>query len=267
MTTTPSLPPRYEIRPLTTEHVQWASALSVHSMVFTSAIWPLVYPEDKTARLWLLFDVIDYLVRHQILSGHSLGVFDTQYQYKHPEAKAKGGTLLWKKDDLEATEDDLLEQMDFPLVSVTLAYDSFNPMDVTQLTTIRACLPGAALFRKVLADRDARDPESWVAKGMGEVLFRSGTVTKKDYQGCGLMAATARLEMDLAARQGFRAIQIESASDAVTHVWSNPPPPFTAQIVSEANTATYTDKDENGAEYHPFYPARQRITRVYCQLK
>lgn len=73
------LPTRYEVRQLTTEHIPWASAIVVHSNVFCSPVWAVCYPTGQTARAQSGIQAADYLVRHQIESGMSFGVFDTEY--------------------------------------------------------------------------------------------------------------------------------------------------------------------------------------------
>jgi hypothetical protein len=42
-----NLPPRYEIRQLTAEHSDWAKAIVLHSNMFHSPVWPVIYPEHK----------------------------------------------------------------------------------------------------------------------------------------------------------------------------------------------------------------------------
>jgi hypothetical protein len=45
-------------------------------------------------------------------------VLDTQHKLRFPEAEKVGGKLLWDAKNVDATEEDLLAQMDFPFVSV-----------------------------------------------------------------------------------------------------------------------------------------------------
>ncbi|KAM0259440.1 hypothetical protein ACHAQJ_003334 [Trichoderma viride] len=91
-----------------------------------------------------------------------------------------------------------------------------------------------------------RRSDSWKATGPGQVLFRNGTSTRIDYEGKGLMKALAHAMMHSVAESGFRGIQIESLSDAVTHVWSNPPQPFRGQVISEFELFDVEDEDEFG---------------------
>ncbi|KOS21325.1 hypothetical protein ESCO_006784 [Escovopsis weberi] len=208
-----------------------------------------------------------YLVRHQIESGHSLGVFDSEYVLKRDESVAEGGKLYWDLDDPSADGDKLLEQMDFPLVSVALAYDGINPLDPQRMAGLMACLPAFSAIYRTLTTLDKRDPESWKPKAAGEVLVRNATSTRHEYEGQGVMKNMARAMMFAAAEKGFRGIEIVCLSDAVTHVWSHPPEPFRGEIVCQFHTATFEEQDEEGNLTNPFHPASQMATKVYCHLR
>ncbi|KAK4120051.1 hypothetical protein N657DRAFT_674567 [Parathielavia appendiculata] len=256
------LPPRYEIRVLEPKHSDWAKAIVLHSNLFYSRLWPALYPEHRTRRMYAGFRGATYLVEHQINSGHSLGVFDTEYTFKRPESVATGGTLYWDLEDESPDGDTLLAQMDFPLVSVALAYDGFHTLDMAQMAPLVRALPAFGAVFALLAQLDRRDPESWKPRAEGEVLMRNATSTRADYEGKGLMRKLAEYMMRTAAAKGFRGIQIETVSDAVCKVWSAPPEPFKGEIVCEFYTATAELGDENGQKTYPFRPAEQRITRV-----
>ncbi len=47
------------------------------------------------------FQHADYLCMHQIASGHSLGVFDREYQFRRPESASTGGKLYWDLDQAQ----------------------------------------------------------------------------------------------------------------------------------------------------------------------
>ncbi|PNY28311.1 Uncharacterized protein TCAP_01772 [Tolypocladium capitatum] len=262
-----NLPSRYEIRVLEPEHVEWAAAIVVHSNMFYSPVWTVLYPDNKTARAYDCLKHATYLVEHQIKSNRSLGAFDKEHRFRRQESVATGGALYWDLSDEGADADKLLEQMDFPLVSVALAYDSFYGLDMDKMAGLLGVLPLFGPFYNALAAGDKRDARSWQANGPGEVLFRNATSTRHDHEGKGIMKALAQHMMRTAAAEGFRGIQIECLADAVKHVWSNPPPPFRGEVVSEFHTMTYEDEDADGETVHPFRPANQRATKVYCTLK
>lgn len=266
-----ALKPRYEIRRLGPEHLSWAAAIVSHSNGFYSPVWPNLYPEDVGGRVKGIFEAANYLCLHQINSGMSFGVFDTEYEYKTEEAKKLGGKLYWdtkepgieKEKGREAEGERLLAQMDFPLVSIALSYDAFNHLDMTKLEPMLALLPHYGLTFHILGSRDQRDPASWEPTGPGQVLFRNATSTRHDYEGEGIMGAMARWLMREAAQKGYRGIQIECLADAVTHVWSTAEDPFKGSVISEFECETWTDEDGKLA----FAPAKQRITKCYVDLQ
>ncbi|KAJ4290495.1 hypothetical protein N0V90_010712 [Kalmusia sp. IMI 367209] len=266
-----SLKPRYEIRQLEPKHAQWASSIVIHSNCFHSPVWPVLYPENMNARAFEGLDRIEYLAMHQINSGHSFGVFDTAYKFKREESKATGGKLYWDRNEKNVQEEKglaaegqrLLEQMDFPLVSVALSYDGADPLDMEKMGPLMAALPHFGPIYHILDVLDPRDKESWGPKAHREVLMRNATSTRHDYEGENIMAGLARWLMREADVRGFRGIQIECVHDAVTHVWSKPPAPYKGGIVSEFHTGTYKDEEGNLL----FAPAQQKITKCYVELK
>lgn len=208
----------------------------------------------------------DYLVYHQINSGMSFGIFDLEYKFKRPESAATGGKLYWDEKNLDADGPALLEQMDYPLCSVALAYDGINELDLPKMMPVIETLPLFATIYHELQVIDKRDPESWKPKGPQEVLMRNATSTRADYEGEGLMKKLAQWLMKQAAENGFRGVQIECAHDAVTHVWLNPPEPFSSELLGKFETATYTEEDEEGKRFNPFREGKQVITKIYVTL-
>jgi GNAT superfamily N-acetyltransferase len=261
------LDPRYEIRQLTVAHIPWAAALVIHSNMFHSPVWPMIYPDEKTKRLQQGMAATDYLIRHQIESGMSFGIFDKQYDYKRPESALTQGKLYWDPNDVKSDGASLLQQMDFPLVSVALSYDASNPLDMQRLTVLVEILPLFGTLYGVLESLDRRDPTSWKATGPHEVLMRNGTATRPDYEGRGLTRKMANWLMREAADQGYRGIQIETAHDAVTHTWLHPPKPFQAELIAELDMATYEQENEAGKRVCVFEPSKQVCAKIYVSLK
>ncbi|KAI0132815.1 hypothetical protein BJ170DRAFT_263092 [Xylariales sp. AK1849] len=261
------LPPRYEIRTLGRQHADWCKAIVMHSNVFASPVWAKLYPDNQTGLCYRMFKEGDYLINHQIDSGLSLGIFDNHYQFKSPEAEAAGGKLYWNLGDENVDRDTLLRQMDFPLVSVATAYDSFNAIDHAKLVPLIEVLPLFGVAYQTLAERDHRDPKTWQATGLGQVLFRNATATRVGEEGHGFMKILARYMMRKSAAEGFRGVQIECFHDAVTHVWSNPPEPFRGEVVAKFNAHTFEHKDDKGEVTYTFRPADIDITKVFVTLK
>jgi hypothetical protein len=265
-----SLPPRYEIRRLEPEHSQWASAIMCHSNVFHSTIFPNVYPDAMGARFNRMMKAAPYLVDHQISSGLSLGVFDKEYQYRRPDSAATNGKFYWDPEADEVSGAELLEAMDFPLVSIALSYDGVDKLDPTRMAPLVATLPTFGICYQQLDLLDPRPLESWrPAKTRGEILMRNATSTRHEYEGKGLMGALARYLMRDAAAKGYKAASIECFNDAVTHVWSEPPSPFRGEVICSFRTDEY-EEERDGKKVKPFASAnaiaKQLITRVWTTL-
>ncbi|USP75067.1 hypothetical protein yc1106_02341 [Curvularia clavata] len=271
-----TLPPRYEIRKLKPVHLPWVTAIMAHSHGFHTSVWNKVWPAEHETGRWTLDMAItlEYLVRHQIDSGLSYGVFDTEYECKTDEAKAIGGALLWDFDEtaLHSVEKSqgraaegmrLLEQMDFPLVSVVLSYDGYTPLNQEKMKPLLAAWPEFPILYGALEKRDQRDPASWKPTGPRQVLMRNATSTRHDYEGKGIMAATARWLQREAALMGFRGVQIEAMADPVIHVWTDgAQKPFQGRVISEFECETF--EDEEGRR--PFWPAKQKMAKCWVDL-
>ncbi|CAI7595923.1 unnamed protein product [Penicillium glandicola] len=257
----------YEIRVLGSEHEEWARAICIHTNIFHSPLWPVVYPENKTQRAYRTFRAAHYLIKHQIDSGKSLGIFDREYQYKRPESALTGGKLYWNLDDESATESELAEQMDFPLVSIAMAYDGIDELDLAQIKPLVAKLPLFGTIYNALEERDQRDPASWKPTARGKVLMRNATNTVQSHSGRGLMRLLAEDMMRRAAAEGFLGIQIETVSEAVQKVWSNPPAPFKGTIIGQFHTTTFEEKDKSGVVSYPLRPANVDISKIFVDLR
>jgi hypothetical protein len=210
---------------------------------------------------------VDYLVRHQVESGMSFGVFDTKFKYKPPESAATQRKLYWDENEAASDSAALIQRMDFPLVSLALAYDGANPLDFPKLMSLIEVLPLFGTLYQALESLDKRDPSSWKAKGPREVLMRNGTSTRANYEGRGLTRNLANWLMREAAIQGYRGIQIECAHSALTNTWLHSPKPCQAELIGSLDTATYEQVNEDGSKFKPFVPAKQVCTKIYVKLK
>jgi hypothetical protein len=265
-----TLPQRFAIRRLGPEHSDWAKAIMIHSNLYHSPIWPVIYPENITARVHKSFKNVAYLADHQIDSGLSYGVFDTEYEFKNPSSKETGGKLWWDENEmsvqatqgLEAESTRLLQQMDFPLVSIALSYDAINPFDLEKMGAVVEAIPHFGILYHYLHVLDKRDPSIYTPKAAGEVLFRNSTSTRQDYVEHHLMSGMSRWLMREAALKGFRAIQIEGMHDRVTKVWSEPEEPFRGEIVSQVDMSAFEDEGKK-----PFEPATQVASKIFVDLR
>lgn len=259
------LPPRYEIRRLEEKHIAWAAAIVIHSNLYYSTVWPKLYPEGKTKRALEGFKAADYLIRHQVESGMSFGVFDLEYNYKRAASVHTEGALYWSEMDESNTSDDMLEAMDFPLASVALSYDGINALDMEKLSPILEVLPHFGLYYHYLDELDPRKPEDWKPTGPKQVLMRNATSSRHEYEGQGHMKRLAHFLMREAAHEGYRGIQIEALHDAVIHVWCNPPAPYTGHLISKVPSATF-EVEQDGEKVKPFVPATQDACKIYVNL-
>ena len=259
------LPPRYVIRQLTSSDQDAATAIIVHSNMYHSLLLTVVLKPNAELSM-TLFEHFHYLVQHQIDSGLSYGVFDTEYVYKRAESAATQGKLYWDESNTAADGPTLLQQMDFPLVSIALSYDQIDPLDMSQMTPLIQTLPLFGLVYGTLAAGDKRKPTDWSATAAGQVLMRNGTSTRADYEGKGIMKGLAHWLMREAKARGYRGIQIECVHDAVTHTWLHPPAPFVGELVSSFDTATFEQDGPNGEKVNPFTPAKVQVTKVYVTL-
>ena len=258
-------PSRYEIRQLSLADLEAANALLMHSNIFHSPVWSVVYKKDVKLALAMARDG-SYLTQHQIESGLSYGVFDMQHQYKRPESAATNGKVYWDCGNAATDPAAPLEQIDSPLVSIAKSFDQFYPLDMQKMTPMMQMLPLFGAVYQTLAEADKRNPSDWSATAPGQVLMRNGTSTRADYEGQGLMTKMAQWLMREAKLKGFRGIQIECLHEAVTKAWLHPPAPFTANVITSFDTAEYEEDGPNAEKIKPFTPAKVIIRRVYVTL-
>lgn len=256
------LPKRYEIRRLTQEHAQWASALHAYCLVFHSPLVPKLYPDNKGKRFNDVVRGLGYSDRHQIASGYSLGIFDREFRYQDETSRKAGGIFRWDGTDDTLDEKTALAALDFPLVSIAMAFDGFNGLDKNSVSHWNAILPVRAIVFSHFDKVDRRGDER-KATAPGQVLLRGGTHTRIDYNGQGLMSALARFQMRAAQLQGFKRIDIECAHDAVAHVWTHPKQEgMRSEVISHFRTDEHEVEDENGVKTKPLQAAHVTINRI-----
>jgi hypothetical protein len=256
---------RFEIRKLDIGHLPWVLAIVAHSTCLCSPLWNLVYPDNQIERAYEYHVTGEYLISHGLKSGISYGVFDKEYKFKRPESAATGGKLYWDYGNETATKDELLEQMDFPLVSVALSYDAANPLDMEKMGPVTETMPLFGTLYVHLTAEDKRGPSFWGAKPPGEILIRGGTATRSDCEGLGLMKGLTYRLMREAARDGYQGIHIDTAHEAVNHVWEHPPEPFKASVISTLDASTFEEERE-GRVIKPFAPSTMVMKRIYVAL-
>jgi hypothetical protein len=241
------VPNGYEIRPLQPEQLEWVKAIVGHAMAFDSPIWSVELPEGQTKRAYELAEANHASARHCIESGLSYGVFIKAWAPRYTDTK-QGGELRWNKEDTKAPKEKLLEQMDFPLVSVALSQDAAKSKPSPDPSTppcrsFGQILDGHEAIRDNLSTENQKKGIAWKPskgkEGEGSVVKRSGTCTRSDHAGKGLAKALTHYVMREMYEKGYQAIQIDSGSDAVSKVWENPLGPYQVDVVSEFDTSAH----------------------------
>lgn len=258
---------RYEIRRLTEEDITVATAIVILTNVMNSPVWSVCYPHDKAQRCYDGLEKGEYLARHQIMDGHSFGVFDTHYQCRTDSAAAAGGAVHWDTSNKNATAEELDAQIDSPMVSVALSYDAHNTLDMARLMPLLEVLPlYGAIFHR-LDITDPRDPPTFTATARGQILKRNATSTRLCAEGRGVTKKMANWLMEYAREQGYGFINIECFSEAVHHIWTTPSDTgMRGDCICAFHTEDYTEVDDQGRIILPFGDARQRLSRVYVAL-
>lgn len=257
---------RFEVRMLEAKHLSVASAILSQTNIFHSPMWAIAHPDNQTKRCYDLYNAVECLVRTAVESGLTYGVFDKEWKFKRPESAATDGALYWDQTNLAATAEQLLEQIDSPLLSICLAYDGFYPLNLDDLNDIFEILPLFAIMHEHFHTIDKRDPKSWEPTGPGQVIMRTGTSTRADYGGMGLMKLMAHWEIKDAAVKGFRGINIETLHPAVDHVWMHPPTPFKATRVDIFNMNELT-VEKDGQQVVACAQVDVLAGRIYIELR
>ncbi|KAK4455348.1 hypothetical protein QBC34DRAFT_460252 [Podospora aff. communis PSN243] len=245
---------RFQVRPLLPEHIPWARVIITHSNIFHSPVWPILYPTDLTCRAYAFFTASEKLMTLNTLTGLSYGLFDTQYTFKHPSSIPTGGKLHWDLTNTAATPQELLHQMDFPLVSIAMAHDAAEPRrDGSEWKEVIDILPRLATLFGEVEKNDERDEGIWKPKVMGEVIYRGGTSTRADYEGLGCAKMLAHACMREWKGRGYRGMQVGVAHPAVVRIFTEGlPQGMRGSVVARLDTRGYEEVDAEGGRVRPF---------------
>lgn len=257
------LPARFEIRKIEAKDVPWVLAILAHSNILCGPIWSVALPQEgRIERVYKFYHAMEGVIRHNAIDSYSYGVWDTEYKFTRPESATTGGKLYWDESDLDATPEQLLEQMDFPLVSVAIAFDGLKKPDMSLYDPIIELIPLFKHLQGAMEAGDTRRPEEKNPRLLGQMLFRSGTATRLDYAGHGLAKGLGHWLMKEAAAYGFIGMQIGVAHAALEKVFMNPPAPFTAKIVSDVNLAEF-EVEEDGVKTKPCAACDAPFKKIY----
>ncbi|KAK7912117.1 hypothetical protein PG985_014598 [Apiospora marii] len=233
------LPPRYRICLLTEEHTDWVKALYSDGFLLRPTPWvamsqaapPGTSSVDLARRA---FTELDGFHRYLAGSGLSYAIFDAAYAFARPGSAAVGGRLYWEDDGLLDTQrrqdggsndnsnaeaDRMVKGMDFPLVCYGLSFDGFAPPPPEVQRALQAFYPlRGGVFAHIdrHLDKRPRDhPDRQPLTRPGQVLVRNGCITKREYQGRGLMTALNRFIALEARARGFRGLSVGTNSPTV----------------------------------------------------
>ncbi|KAK8859221.1 hypothetical protein PGQ11_009955 [Apiospora arundinis] len=230
------LPPRYRICLLTEEYTDWIKALYSDGFLLRCTPWVAMSrasPPGTSRRQLALraFTEIDGFHRYLVTSGLSYAIFDTEYMFQRPGSAAAGGHLYWEDDGLlgitasddakteEAQIERLVDGMDFPLVCHALSYDGFAPPPAEVQESLHAFYPlRRGVFSYIDRNLDKRSvdhPDRQAPTGPGQRFMRHGCITKRGYEGRGLMTALNRFVALEARARGFRGLSVGTNSPTV----------------------------------------------------
>ncbi|KAK7993399.1 hypothetical protein PG989_006780 [Apiospora arundinis] len=214
------LPPRYRICLLTEEYTDWIKALYSDGFLLRCTPWVAMSrasPPGTSRRQLSLraFTEIDGFNRYLVTSGLSYAIFDTEYMFQRPGSAAAGGHLYWEDDGLlglaasndvkteEAQIERLVDGMDFPPMQESL--HAFYPLRRGVFSYID----------RNLDKRPADHPDRQAPTGPGQLFMRNGCITKRGYEGRGLMTALNRFVALEARARGFRGLSVGTNSPTV----------------------------------------------------
>ena len=273
----------YEIRQLEPDHVEWVQAIVGYTMSYKSPIWEDVRYDrgddrGKTQRAYDMFHAIRDSSLQAINSGLSYGVFDKTWKGEYG--------VTWDFTKPNATEEQLLEGMQFPLVSIAMSKTStaeqllanYKKEAGNNTEAVKGAAPSwkDILPLQAIMSKDLKDQEAKLLKTgffdelpTGDAVRRSGTHTwGAEHTGKGLSRALAHYMMDKAKAKGIKWIMIHTGSDAINKVWENPPEGYKHHVTGEFNTANHREVNTDTEQMHnPFGAAEVICKRIWVDLQ
>ncbi|KAI1849689.1 hypothetical protein JX266_004638 [Neoarthrinium moseri] len=270
-----SLPSRYTVRPIDRSVAAWAKALSIEGFMLRPSIWQPLVPEPRTANALRAFTALEGHFAHSINSGLCFGIFDREYEFRRAKSTSQGGDLYWHEldpdhDDFEIIgEKQMIDAMDFPLVCVALSVDAFDRKPDDASRALYECMPLVKALGTYLARLDKRPASSRQPDARGEVMIRSGCVTKLGYEGRGLMTALNHFVMLEAKARGYGAVTAGIGSPTVYRSWMNAPVGCLSSVIAYFDIWGIELEDEEGSLVRPY--ADSGVSRegwlIWCDLR
>ncbi|KAK6085178.1 hypothetical protein SCUP234_02119 [Seiridium cupressi] len=269
-----SLPSRYKIVPIDASIAPWVKALMIHGFFLRPSIWQPLLPKPKVSNALRSFNAIGGHFSHSIDSGHSYAIIDSEYEYKRPESASSGGALYW--DELDPSDPDferdgkdkMLERMDCPVVCIALSVDGFDQKPAEATRALYEFMPLVRELGNYFSRRSKESGESWDPTERGELLIRSGCVTKAGYEGQGLMTALNHFVMLEAKAKGFQAISVGVGSPSVYRNWMKAPPGCHSKILAHLDVWDIELEDDQGRTIRPYVNSEmsKQGWLIWCDL-
>lgn len=253
-----SLPARYTIRPIDASLAEWAKALMVQGFLLRPSLWQPLLPEPKVASALRAFTAMKGHFEHAINSGLSYAIVDSAYTFQRPESIAAGGGLYWDEldpddPDFESNgKDKMVDRLDFPLVCIALSVDALDRRPDEATKALYDFMPLVRSLGAYLSERGRESEHTWEAVEFGELLLRSGCVTKPGYEGQGLMTALNHFVMLEAKARAYKAISVGVGNPTVFRNWLKAPPGCHSRVVARIDVSEIELEDEEGQLIHPY---------------
>ncbi|KAK4160087.1 hypothetical protein QBC43DRAFT_304035 [Cladorrhinum sp. PSN259] len=224
---------------------------------------------------------------HLLGEGRCWGLFDKHYQYKYEIGRELGGVLLWRRDwknYLAKTRQELLDEMDFPLVSIALAHDVRNiwrypaRMDSEIKQDLHRQFPGLydeRFFERELmwakiadklferAEFPPRNMEHRVINvRRGRCIWRCGTVTRKDYQNRGRAKALFECLMGRMMIEGFRIMVVHSMHPYIEKIWSKEGFGWKVKVCSQYDFPNEEGENAHGCRWRTRFIPKQVLIEL-----
>jgi hypothetical protein len=254
-----------------------------------ASLWKPLLPFPKTANALAGLEKLSGYYAQAIASGMSFGIFDTQYRFKQPSLAARNQMLHWRgpNSPLDPGQtsfemygaSQMRDSMDFPLVCMALSVDAFAPGDARARREMLSLIPLQQQLSSFLASLSA-DSSGGKTKGKhktsalltptdyGQVLVRSGCVTRLGYEGQGLATALNHFVMLEAKAWGFKGIKVAlNSASLLRSSYSNPPPGCRTEILAHWDFEDIEMHDEYGTAIRPYLGSGLKDGwEVWCDL-
>ncbi|KAI1335638.1 hypothetical protein F5Y15DRAFT_242737 [Xylariaceae sp. FL0016] len=253
------LPARYQIRRIDGCIRDWVISMGIEGfMLRDDSLWKPILPYPKVGNALRAFTYLAGHYDHSIYSGLSYCIVDTQYTFRRPESVSVGGWLYW--DELDPDSHDferkgrkkMVYAMDFPIVCIALAFDAFSQRDYQATTDMLQLIPLQSQLGAFLGSVDPRPYETWGPTDYGQVLIRSGCVTKPGYEGRGLGTALNHFVMLEAKALGYRGLSVGLGNRSILRSYTHAPRGCRAQVLAHWNFEDVQLEDEEGAIIMPY---------------